>query len=246
MNREKYRKQTWTEKKIIKCYFIRRRTCSPWWEATVFTTMQTLPPSPPRSISRTDFSLYQNHNIQPLVQGEHATVILFLNLRAPKNTFLFFPFQWFDVTLFGSVSELMCIFTFRLYVCLQREFLLMRMIRQPLKKNPWCRATGCWRNKVLELLLLCLVAQLCLTLCDPMDSSPPGPSVHGDSPGENTGMGCHALLQGILPTQGSNPGLPHCRQILYQLSHQDSWVGGYTPGCWNHLWFHFRIKRPGR
>ena len=33
-------------------------------------------------------------------------------------------------------------------------------------------------------------------------------------------MGCHALLQGILPTQGLNPGLPHCRQILYLLSHQ--------------------------
>ena len=50
-----------------------------------------------------------------------------------------------------------------------------------------------------------------------MDCSPPGPSVHGDSPGKNTGVGCHALLQGIFPTQGSNPGLPHCRQILYQL-----------------------------
>ena len=35
-------------------------------------------------------------------------------------------------------------------------------------------------------------------------------------------MGCHALLQGIFPTQGSNPGLPHCRQILYHLSHQGS------------------------
>ena len=43
-----------------------------------------------------------------------------------------------------------------------------------------------------------------------------------DSPGKNTGVGCHALLQGIFPTQGSNPGLPHCRQILYQLSHQGS------------------------
>ena len=41
-----------------------------------------------------------------------------------------------------------------------------------------------------------------------------------DSPGKNTGVGCHALLQGIFPTQGSNPGLPHCRQILYHLSHQ--------------------------
>uniref|UniRef100_A0A8B9YL87 Nucleophosmin n=1 Tax=Bos mutus grunniens TaxID=30521 RepID=A0A8B9YL87_BOSMU len=37
-----------------------------------------------------------------------------------------------------------------------------------------------------------------------------------------TGVGCHALLQGIFPTQGSNPGLLHCRQILYHLSHQGS------------------------
>ena len=41
-------------------------------------------------------------------------------------------------------------------------------------------------------------------------------------PGQNTGVGCHALLQGIFPTQGLNPGLPHCRQILYHLSHQGS------------------------
>ena len=70
--------------------------------------------------------------------------------------------------------------------------------------------------------VLCLVARSCLTLCDPMDSSPPGFSVHGDSPGKNTGMGCHDFLQGIFPIQGSNPGLPHCRQILYHLSHQSS------------------------
>ena len=43
-----------------------------------------------------------------------------------------------------------------------------------------------------------------------------------DFPGKNTGMGCHALLQGIFPTQGSYPGLLHCRQILYHLSHQGS------------------------
>ena len=41
-----------------------------------------------------------------------------------------------------------------------------------------------------------------------MDCSMPGSSVHGDSPGKNTGVGCHFLLQGIFPTQGSNPGLP--------------------------------------
>ena len=49
-----------------------------------------------------------------------------------------------------------------------------------------------------------------------------GFSVHGDAPGETTGVGWHALLQGIFPTQGFNPGLPHCRRILYCLSHQGS------------------------
>ena len=49
--------------------------------------------------------------------------------------------------------------------------------------------------------------QLCLTPCNPMDCSPPGCPVHGDSPGKNTGVGCHALLQGIFLIQGSNPHL---------------------------------------
>ena len=40
--------------------------------------------------------------------------------------------------------------------------------------------------------------------------------------GQNTGVGSLSLLQGIFPTQGSNPGLPHCRQVLYQLSHKES------------------------
>ena len=56
----------------------------------------------------------------------------------------------------------------------------------------------------------------------PHGLSLPGSSVHGDSLGKNTGVGCHALLQGIFPTQGSNPGLLHCRQILYNLSQQES------------------------
>ena len=70
--------------------------------------------------------------------------------------------------------------------------------------------------------MLCLVDQSCLTLCDPRKCSPPGSSsVHGDSRGKNTGVDCHSLLQGIFPTQGSNLGLPHCRWILYGLSHQE-------------------------
>ena len=54
----------------------------------------------------------------------------------------------------------------------------------------------------------------------PMDRGAWQPTVH--STGKNTGLGCHALLQGIFPTQGLNPGLPHCRQILYHLSHRGS------------------------
>ena len=53
--------------------------------------------------------------------------------------------------------------------------------------------------------MLCFVAQ-------PWRAT--GSSVHGDSPGKNTGVDCYALLQGIFPTQGSNPGLPHSRRIL--------------------------------
>ena len=83
-----------------------------------------------------------------------------------------------------------------------------------------------WLNmlelRILLVRVLCLVAQLCPTLCDPMDCSPPGSSVHGNSPGKNTGVGCLALLQEIFPTQGLNSGLSHCKQILYHLSRQGS------------------------
>ena len=71
----------------------------------------------------------------------------------------------------------------------------------------------------------CLVAQSCLTLSDPVDCSPPGSSVHGFFSGKNTGVDCHFLLQGIFPTQGSNPRLlclVHCRQVLYSLGHPGS------------------------
>ena len=59
------------------------------------------------------------------------------------------------------------------------------------------------------------VAQSCLTLCDP-----PGLYSPWNSPGQNTGVGSLSLLLGIFPTQGLNPGLLHCRQILYQLIYQ--------------------------
>ena len=77
-----------------------------------------------------------------------------------------------------------------------------------------------------------------------------------NSPGQNTGVGSLSLLQGIFPNQGSNPGLPHCRQILYQLNHKGSprileWVeegtyidevGQVGTVCPNHWGIHFPVS----
>ena len=68
----------------------------------------------------------------------------------------------------------------------------------------------------MRLALKVKVAQSCPTLW------PHGLSSPWSSPCQNTGVGSLSLLQGIFPTQGSNPGLPHCRWILYQLSHEGS------------------------
>ena len=54
---------------------------------------------------------------------------------------------------------------------------------------------------------MCVLTQSCLTLCNPMDCLPPGSSVHESSSGKNNGVGCHAFLQGIFPTQGPNLSL---------------------------------------
>ena len=76
-----------------------------------------------------------------------------------------------------------------------------------------------WLLLLLFLLwkLKVKVVQLCPTLCNPMDYKSPW-----NSPGQSTGVGSLSLLQWIFPTQGSNPGLPPCRWILYQLSHKGS------------------------
>ena len=99
----------------------------------------------------------------------------------------------------------------------------------------------------LPSLCVCVCAKLlqsCPTLCDSIiDCGPPGSSVHGDSPGKNTGVGCHSLLQGIFPAQGSNlcllgllrwqagslplappgkPMIPHCLNPIIPLRGWDS------------------------
>ena len=85
----------------------------------------------------------------------------------------------------------------------------------------------------LKLDVLCVLRCSCLTLWPHGLNSPPGSSVRGDSPGKNTGVGCHALLQEIFPTQQSNLGFPHCRRILYYLSH---WRSPIFLIVMSHLW----------
>ena len=95
--------------------------------------------------------------------------------------------------------------------------------------DEWIHKMWCIHNGILWRVL----AQLCPTLCDSMDCSPPGSSVHGIFQVRNTGVGCHSLLQGLFLTQGSNPYLSFfwiciscisCtgRMILYHLSHLGS------------------------
>ena len=64
-----------------------------------------------------------------------------------------------------------------------------------------------------------LVSKSCPTLATPWTEEPGRLLCPWDSPGENTEVGSHALLQEIFPTQGSNPGFLNCRRILYSLSH---------------------------
>ena len=75
----------------------------------------------------------------------------------------------------------------------------------------------------IKFYVMCyvLVTQSCLTLCDPHRLPPARLLCPWNSPGKNTEVDCHSLLQRNFPTQGSNPGLLHHRQILYRLSYRE-------------------------
>ena len=88
------------------------------------------------------------------------------------------------------------------------------------------------------LLHMCvLITQSCQTLCNTMDYS----FFDHDYPGKNTVLGCYSLLQGIIPNQELNPTLPHCRLILYHLSHQGS-ITVYSFSLLKHISFYTALN----
>ena len=96
-------------------------------------------------------------------------------------------------------------------------------------------------TKQAPVLVEVLITKSCLTL-GPRGLQPARLLCPWDSPDQNTGVGCHSLLQGIFPTPGSNPGLPHCRQILYHLSYQGTPIS-LTCGISNTIQMHLSMKQ---
>ena len=91
-----------------------------------------------------------------------------------------------------------------------------------------------WHRLSAQVVCVCVcvwvwVTQSCLTLCDPVDYSPPGSSVHEILQARKR-VGCHSLHQGIFPAQGLNLGLPHHWQISYRLNHQGNPPARVTDG----------------
>ena len=100
-----------------------------------------------------------------------------------------------------------------------------------------------WGGVCVCVCVCVLVAQLCLTLCNTMDCSPLDAFVHGILQGNNTGLGCHSLLQRIFLIQGSNLGLLLCRHVLYHLSHQvNTW--GYLINIYPHAYPFISMEVP--
>ena len=105
----------------------------------------------------------------------------------------------------------------RAYIkCIAAVFIITKAWKQPRcpSVDEWMNKLWCIHTMDTVLCFLCLVAQSSPTFCYLMDYSPPGSSIHVDSPSQSTGMGCHDLLQGLISTQGFNPRLLHCRWIL--------------------------------
>ena len=95
---------------------------------------------------------------------------------------------------------------------------------QNLGLGKWCFPKDRCFPTCVCYTVLCLVTQSCPTLFNPVDCSPPGSSVHGDSPGKNTGVGFHALLQGFNPWGGKIPWKKAWQHTLVFLPGESPWT----------------------
>ena len=109
--------------------------------------------------------------------------------------------QNFQPNFWYIVEALLRIFDFNIWLVTSAWFTLLCL-------RPWRRCKWKWSCSVVSDSLW------------PHGLQPPRLLHPWDFPGKSTGVGCHFLLQGIFPTQGLNPGLSHCRRMLYPLSHQ--------------------------
>ena len=130
-------------------------------------------------------------------------------MRTDFNSWLLFGIIW-------STHHLACLMSV--------SILTLHLIFEQIKYNNYIRKEGSWFYDIFECILVLWMlscfshVQPCVTLWAVAYQAPPSM----DFPGKNTGEGSRSLLQVIFPTQGLNPDLLHCRQILYHLSHQQS------------------------
>ena len=127
---------------------------------------------------------------------------------------------------YKQIMKMRYIYLMEYYSAIKNE--ILPLVTTWMASEIACDLTTMWnlkskpKTKFAKLVKVkLLVTQSCPSLCDPMDRSPPGSSVHGIS-NTNTGVGSHCPFQGLFPIQESNPGLLHCSQLLHRLSRQGS------------------------
>ena len=118
-----------------------------------------------------------------------------------------------DITSLQTTSRL---WTFLCYaLCLPWTSLVAQMVKNlPAMRETWVQSLG-WEDPLQK-------GKATHSRVDVIIIDTPHWTFIWNFAGQNTGVGSLSLLQGIFPTQGSNPGLPHCRRVLYQLSHKRS------------------------
>ena len=157
-----------------------------------------------------------------------------------------------------NILSLTLIFVSLIYVCLSAMFLCLGAAItvysslclpclgfSTLPKLVWLSPFPCEGSfQLLSIQIFSWVLSLsspsvlCMFSCP---CNPPGTSAHGDSPGKNTAVGSHSLLQGIFPTQGSNPDLLHCRRTVYRLSLKLLLLGPIYAIIWYMLYLYIFI-----